>query len=488
MEDITDWLRTVCIDEKSVFGAYEFALVGEGDRSHLIDACERQAKRPGGLGVACDWDLLCVGVVAVQGLLKGLQRGLQRAENPKGHVALEAFRFIQQWWSVNAPRKCSREEMVELMALVDLTQLSSAYLREVVKPSGLVSADRLIETYELVLLGVRRPGEIDYYCSCTYRTDPVSHGFIGGSNEECRRHLWQVQRIALFGQGSDQVVAAIVSLHIRTGPKLHHKEFHQWVRVFNVQSEECVATMESIGPDPDNPNHSRCDTDPLDRCPGEFLGASCIAFNSQGQLFVGDQRLKRIQVFDRGGVFVRSFGQRGAGSGQFQGLSGLAFTPDRDLVVADCSNQTVKVLNQDGTLIRAYSGDHIEIPTDVAVGGDGSIYVLDSESGSVRVLSKAGALLRTIGSHGNGPGQFSDVDCIAVGGDGQVFISDRGLSGIQVFNRHGSCVKRIHEGAKAGKGIAADADGRLFVGCCSDSDAYADSEVRMLEPVVLQCV
>ena len=92
---------------------------------------------------------------------------------------------------------------------------------------------------------------------------------------------------------------------------------------------------------------------------------------------------------------------------------------------------------------------------------------------------QCGGLLRTIGSHENGPGQFSDADCIAVGGDGKVFISDHDRPGIQVFDRHGSCVKRIHEGEEAGKGVAVDADGRVFVGC------YPDSEVQMLEPVLL---
>jgi hypothetical protein len=60
---------------------------------------------------------------------------------------------------VNEPggcRRCSGEEMEELMALVDVTKLSSKDLKDIVKPSGLVSADHLIEIYEVILLGFLR--------------------------------------------------------------------------------------------------------------------------------------------------------------------------------------------------------------------------------------------------------------------------------------------------------------------------------------------
>ena len=85
------------------------------------------------------------------------------------------------------------------------------------------------------------------------------------------------------------------------------------------------------------------------------------------------------------------------------------------------------------------------------------------------VLSKAWDLLRTIGLHGNGPGQFSDVDCIAVGGDGKVFISDHDRPGIQVFDRHGLCVKRIDIGEELGSAVAVDANGCVFISCYPDS-------------------
>ena len=45
--------------------------------------------------------------------------------------------------------------------------------------------------------------------------------------------------------------------------------------------------------------------------------------------------------------------------------------------------------------------------TDIAVGPDGSIFVLDGMAGELRVFDGAGVHLRTMGGRGAGPGEFS---------------------------------------------------------------------------------
>lgn len=61
---------------------------------------------------------------------------------------------------------------------------------------------------------------------------------------------------------------------------------------------------------------------------------------------------------------------------------------------------------------------------DVAVAADGSILVLDSRLGDVRLLSPAGTFLQTIGRAGNGPGEFARPSAIALDARGRLFVAD----------------------------------------------------------------
>ena len=106
---------------------------------------------------------------------------------------------------------------------------------------------------------------------------------------------------------------------------------------------------------------------------------------------MSDNSLHRIQVFDRQGVYMRSFGQRGAGEGQLYFPSGLGFTGDGDIVVADSLNHRVQVLRQDGTFVRAFgsrgSGEAMfSHPRSLGVGAGGSIVVADWGNHCVQVM------------------------------------------------------------------------------------------------------
>ena len=55
----------------------------------------------------------------------------------------------------------------------------------------------------------------------------------------------------------------------------------------------------------------------------------------------------------------------------------------------------------------------IALPTDVKIGPDGNIYVLDLKMLDIKVISPAGAHVRTIGREGEGPGEFRRPNGIA---------------------------------------------------------------------------
>jgi sugar lactone lactonase YvrE len=465
VEGMHEWLLEDGINEESVCAAYEFGLVPEGYREEVREACRSLARR--GLGGVGAGSLRGVGAKAMKGLVEALERNRGRRKRVR-QILLEGFQLVERWWKVNGGwGGCSREEVDEIMALLDLTKLSSRkQVEEIVKPSGLVISELLDEIYE--------GGLVDDDAIITFGNFEIgrTYGSMSGwpGQFTVNNIGWEAGRfyccsdVAVHGEGAEQRVAGVDWENGR-------------VTVFNVESRECVAIMECRGEGNWQYTMPRAFEQP-----GPQRRQGFAAFNRQGELFVSNHKLHLIQVFDRGGAFVRSFGEMGNGNGQFAHPFGLAFTPGGDLLVADMSNNRVQVLREDGTFVSAFGSQgkgegEFDLPVGVAVGQDGSIYVTDHNNCRVQVFDAVGGFLRTFGTKGCGLGQLMGPECIAVGGDGEIFVSDCQRQHVLEFDKDGVHVQTFG-GKTSGDlgcpvGLAVDAQGRVFVAC-------RHSNVRML--------
>lgn len=75
--------------------------------------------------------------------------------------------------------------------------------------------------------------------------------------------------------------------------------------------------------------------------------------------------------------------------------------------------------------------------------GDGNLYLLDRQASRVTVVDSTGALVRSFGRQGNGPGELASPMGMAVFPDGQVVISDLGNRGFVVFAPDGSFLRLV---------------------------------------------
>jgi streptogramin lyase len=89
----------------------------------------------------------------------------------------------------------------------------------------------------------------------------------------------------------------------------------------------------------------------------------------------------RILKFDRTGKFLKSFGKLGKGPGEFDQPHALAMDSKGRLFVGDRSNNRIQILDQDGTFLAEWT--QFSRPSGIAIDRDDTIYVADSESGSV---------------------------------------------------------------------------------------------------------
>jgi len=90
--------------------------------------------------------------------------------------------------------------------------------------------------------------------------------------------------------------------------------------------------------------------------PGEFGGASNVAVDKDGNVYVTDTMNNRVEIFDADGKFISEFGKHGDGPGYFARPKGIAVDCDGHIWVADQYQDRVQVYNREGQLLT-YIGD-----------------------------------------------------------------------------------------------------------------------------------
>jgi hypothetical protein len=80
---------------------------------------------------------------------------------------------------------------------------------------------------------------------------------------------------------------------------------------------------------------------------------------------------------------------------------------------------------------------------DIALGRDGSIFVLDRQVPVVRHFDARGKFVRNIGRRGQGPGEFLNVSGIAMSRDGHLLLWDTGNWRVNVYSSSGDVLPQL---------------------------------------------
>jgi tripartite motif-containing protein 71 len=203
--------------------------------------------------------------------------------------------------------------------------------------------------------------------------------------------------------------------------------------------------------------------------PGALAYPRAITVDAAGLLYVTNTGNDRIDVFDRSGGLLRSFGSSGRSNGQFNHPLGIGADASGIRAVADSVNGRVQLLNPDGSVATVWGsvapGPTI-LPKPVAVAFDasGNGYVLDQRRARILVFDRStGLLRRTIASQGRGPGRLMDPSALAITPGGTIHVADTGNERIARFTTGGDYLGSRTDAGPA-VGIAVSPDGqRIYV-------------------------
>jgi sugar lactone lactonase YvrE/ABC-type spermidine/putrescine transport system permease subunit II len=173
--------------------------------------------------------------------------------------------------------------------------------------------------------------------------------------------------------------------------------------------------------------------------PGQFIYPTDIAFDSKGNVFVGEYGDNdRIQVFTPAGDYMYSIGSFGSDPGQFMRPQSLLIDGD-DLYVTDACNHRLDVFKTDGTFVRVMGGVGSELgqfryPYGLDEDREGHLIVCEFGNNRVQMIDKkTGKGLKAWGTGGHEPGQLAYPWGVAVDKHDRIVAVDAGNNRLLVF-------------------------------------------------------
>ncbi len=208
---------------------------------------------------------------------------------------------------------------------------------------------------------------------------------------------------------------------------------------------------------------------------GQFMWPSSVGLDKDENVYVSDEYLHRITIFDKDGKFRSKWGTPGSGPGELNGPSGLAFDRKDNLYLVDALNHRVQKFTKDGVFLGGWghhgSGEgEFDLPWGITVDDNDNVYVADWKNHRVQKFSPDGTFLLQFGrpapgagelnypsdyprhidfSHmlrldGADTGELNHPSAVAVDRDSDVYVTDWANNRVQIYTPDGEFIASLH--------------------------------------------
>lgn len=197
----------------------------------------------------------------------------------------------------------------------------------------------------------------------------------------------------------------------------------------------------TVGPEPGDEEYLLEFSGMGDR-PGELIWPAGLATDSQENIYVTDEWLNRVSIFDSQGNFKDLWGSPGQEEGELNGPSGIVIDSQDNLLIVDSRNHRVQKFTKEGEFQTGWGslgdGDSgLNTPWGITLDREGHVYVADHKNHRVQKFTPSGQLLATFGRYGSGRGELNRPSDVAVDADGDVYVCDWANHRVQVFGPDG---------------------------------------------------
>jgi DNA-binding beta-propeller fold protein YncE len=175
---------------------------------------------------------------------------------------------------------------------------------------------------------------------------------------------------------------------------------------------------------------------------GRFIWPTGLAVDSQENVYVTDEWLNLISIYDKDGNFVTRWGVPGRGDGELNRPAGIEIDREDHLHIVDSLNHRVQKFTKDGRFLGKWgshgSGDgELDSPWGIVMDREGYIYLADHKNNRAQKFTPEGEFVAKFGSYGAGTGQLTRPTDVAVDPDGDVYVCDWINNRVQAYEPDG---------------------------------------------------
>ena len=176
----------------------------------------------------------------------------------------------------------------------------------------------------------------------------------------------------------------------------------------------------------------------------KFGWIPAVAVDSQDRVYVYSRSEHPMVVFDREGNFLESWGDD-----ILKDAHGIFIDAADNIYCVERETHCMRKFTSDGELLMTLGtpnqpadGTPFNLPTDLAVGPHGELFVSDGY-GNARIhkYSPDGELIKSWGTPGDGPGEFDLPHCVRVDPRNRLMVADRSNNRIQFFTLDGEYIE-----------------------------------------------
>ncbi|WP_455198053.1 NHL repeat-containing protein [Kaarinaea lacus] len=164
-----------------------------------------------------------------------------------------------------------------------------------------------------------------------------------------------------------------------------------------------------------------------------------VEFDHRGRLLVADTDNSRIAIFRVTGDSARYIGEV---RGKFRRPEGVASHPDGNIYVTGASSDDVEILHEGKSInhVRGFSSPH-----DVIVSKDNSIWIADADNDRLVNMTADLKLLKTIEGP---PYHFSGPRYFAIDDKNRLYVADKYNHQIKILSRSGELLNTVGTGTR----------------------------------------
>ena len=175
---------------------------------------------------------------------------------------------------------------------------------------------------------------------------------------------------------------------------------------------------------------------------GQATWPTSVALDSDQNLYLADEWLNRISIFNKDGEYLDRWGVAGSGDGEINRPASIRFDKDDNMYLVDSVNNRVQVFTKGGKFLSKWgepgSGEgQFNLPWGLTIDSRGDVYVADWRNDRIQKFTAGGQYLAEFGTPGDSAGEFKRPTGLAVDKHGDIYVADCWNDRIQVMTPDG---------------------------------------------------